>query len=279
MAAEIVPLTALVPGAPGEPIEIIDSMDALRISFVHREFLGRLADKWDTTGIYLLLDPIALDGTWGVYVGKAANLRIRVKQHLKEKVTWNRAVLIVSDRTERFHSAETGWLEGHVHNLLSHSHYGRPSNRVNPGDESVPMYDQPRLWNCVEGVAKALRLLGYETAEEDEIGEATKVPRSRRQMPSTTVADLLTARLLTAGEQLASLNGQWPGAAIVTADGLIEYADQLYASPSAAASAVREGGAANGWSFWGVVREGQMIPLAMLRAELSSEELGIKSNE
>ena len=271
MTAELVPLTALVPEAPGDAIELIDSKDALRIAFVHRDFVGRLADKWDTTGVYLLLDPVAQDGSWGVYVGKASNLRTRIKQHLKEKVTWNRAVLVISDRTERFHSAETGWQEGNVHNLLAHSYYGQPSNKVNPSDDSIAVWDQPRLWGVVEGVVHTLRLLGYETAEESELADAVKVPRARHNISSTTMGDLLRAGLLHSGERLVSLNGQWPATAAVEGDGQINYTNQFYTSPSAAASAVREGGAANGWTFWGVTRDGQTVPLAVLRAELPEQ--------
>jgi len=272
MTAELVPLTALVPEGPGEAIELIDSKDALRIAFAHRDFVSRLADKWDTTGIYLLLDPVSEDGTWGVYVGKAANLRSRVKQHLKEKLTWNRAVLVMSDRTERFHSAETGWLEGNVHNLLAHSYYGQPSNKVNPSDDSIPVWDQPRLWGVVEGVAHTLRLLGYETAEESELVGAVKAPRSKHNLSSTTVTDLFNAGLLSVGERLVSLNGQWPATAEVLEGGTIEYGGRMYSTPSAAASAVREGGAANGWTFWGVTRDGQAVPLAVLRAELPTDQ-------
>jgi hypothetical protein len=261
-----------VPEGPGEAIELIDSKDALRIAFAHRDFVSRLADKWDTTGIYLLLDPVSGDGTWGVYVGKAANLRSRVKQHLKEKLSWNRAVLVMSDRTERFHSAETGWLEGNVHNLLAHSYYGQPSNKVNPSDDSIPVWDQPRLWGVVEGVAHTLRLLGYETAEESELVGAVRAPRPKHNLSSTTVADLFNAGLLSAGERLVSLNGQWPASAEVLEGGTIGYGGRSYSSPSAAASAVRDGGAANGWTFWGVTRDGQAVPLAILRAELPSEE-------
>lgn len=271
MTAEITPLTALVPEALGEPIEIIDGVDALRIAFAHRHFVNLLGDKWDTSGIYLLLDPIAADGTWGVYVGKANNIRTRIKQHLKEKPSWNRAVLVISDRTERFHTAESGWLEGRVHSLLAHSFYGQPYNKVSPGDDSVPTYDQPRLWRCAEGVTRALRLLGYETAEEDEIADVAKAPRAKVNLLSTTVADLIANGLVSSGERLVSLNGQWPAVASVTNDGTILYNNHAYSTPSAAASAVREGGAANGWAFWGVVRDGQAVPLAMLRAQITSK--------
>jgi Restriction Enzyme Adenine Methylase Associated len=264
-------LTAFVPETPGEPIELVDANDALRVAFVHREFLGRLADRWETTGVYLLLDPISDDGTWGVYVGKATNLRTRVKQHIKEKPSWNRAVLVISDRTESFHSAQAGWLEGRVHHLLSLSALARPSNKQVPGDDTVPAHEQAMLWNCAVGTQRALRLLGYETAVEDELIGAGKGRKSKPAPVTGSLADLLDEGLLKPFETLTSLNGQWPAIAVLTADGLVDYGGTTYPTPSSAAKAVRNGGATNGWTFWGVNRGSLVVPLAMLRAEYSAK--------
>jgi hypothetical protein len=268
---EIFPFTVLVPDAPGEAIEFIDRNHALRLAFVHRDFVARLSDQWDVSGIYILLDPVAADGSWGAYVGKAGQVKNRILRHTKEKDNWQRALLVVSNQREPFHTAEIGWLEGQVHSLLANSYYAQPSNRQNPGDDTVASWDQASLWAIARGVTHALRLLGYETAEEAEIAAIERSPRTRVNTSKVSLADLVTAGLLRDGERLVSLNGQWPAEATVAAAGDISYKSQRFSSPSAAASAVREGGAANGWAFWAVVRDGKSIPLAVLRAELDAK--------
>ncbi len=116
----------------------------------------------------------------------------------------------------------------------------------------------------------ALRLLGYETAEETEIAAIERKPRTRINASTVSLADLAASSLLREGVRLVSLNGQWPAQATFRAPDQILFRDGSFSSPSAAASAARDGGAANGWTFWGVVRDGQTIPLAVLRAELDA---------
>lgn len=271
MEPEIFPFTVLVPDVPGEAIELIDRNHALRLAFVHRDFVARLSDQWDAAGIYILLDPVTADGTWGSYVGKAGGVKTRILRHTKEKESWLRALLVVSNQREPFHTAEIGWLEGQVHSLLTNSYYARPSNRQSPGDDTVAAWDQASLWTIARGVTHALRLLGYETAEEAEIEAIEKNPRTRGVSWKVSLEDLVTKSLLRDGDRLVSLNGQWPAEAVVRSPGLIVFREEAYSSPSAAASAVRQGGAANGWAFWGLARDGQTTPLAVLRAELDSQ--------
>lgn len=272
MSGEIFPFTVLVPDEPGEAIELIDRNHALRLAFVHRDYVPRLDEKkWDAAGIYILLDPVAADGSWAAYVGKASGVKTRLAQHASSRDGWQRALLVVSNQRESFNSAEIGWLEGQVHSLLANSHFAEPSNRQSPGDDSVAAWDQLSLFAIVRGVAHALRLLGYETAGEDEIAAIERSPRNRVNVSLVTLTDLFTHGLLADGERLVSLNGQWPAEAKVTSPGTIKYLGSNYPTPSAAASAVRQGGAANGWTFWGVSREGQTIPLAILRAEIDSK--------
>ena len=268
--ADIFPFTVLVPDAPGEAIELIDRNHALRLAYVDRAFIARLAEQWDVSGIYVLLDPVAADGTWGAYVGKAGGVKTRLLRHAKEKDGWRRALLVVSNQREPFHTAEIGWLEGQVFSLLANSYYAQPSNRQNPGDDTVAAWDQSSLWAIARGVTYALRLLGYETAEEAEITAAERSPRTRALLSKVSLADLVAGNLLRDGDRLVSLNGQWPAQATIRAPGQVAFRDDVFATPSAAASAARDGGATNGWAFWGVVREGQTIPLAVLRAELDA---------
>ena len=270
MSADVFPFTVLVPDEPGDAIELVDRNHALRLAYVHRDFITHLADQWDTSGIYVLLDPIGADGTWGAYVGKAGGVKTRLLRHTKEKDGWRRALLVISNQREPFHTAEIGWLEGQVFSLLANSYYAQPSNRQNPGDDTVALWDQNSLWSIARGVTHALRLLGYETAEEAEIVAIERKPRTRVNSSTVSLADLAASSLLREGDRLVSLNGQWPAQATFRAPDQILFRDGSFSSPSAAASAARDGGAANGWTFWGVVRDGQTTPLAVLRAELDA---------
>ena len=78
---------------------------------------------------------------------------------------------------------------------------------------------------------------------------------------------LLPVRLTTNTSEPISSDQSVPS----QAPGEIIYNGERFSSPSAAASAVRQGGAANGWAFWGVIRDGQPVPLAVLRAELDAQ--------
>lgn len=271
MSNDVYPLTVLVPDVPGEAIELIDRKHALRLAFVHRDFVARLGEQWETPGIYVLLDPIASDGTWGAYVGMASAVKGRVRSHASTKDSWRRALLVVSNQREPFHTTEIGWLEGQVYSLLAHSYYAQPSNRQNPGDNTVAPWDQKSLWEIARGVTRALRLLGYETAEEAEIVAIERSPRARPSASNVSLGDLFARNLLRDGDRLVSLNGQWPAEATVHTPDQIVYQGHPYTSPSAAASAAREGGAANGWTFWGVLRDGETVPLAVLRAEIDAQ--------
>ena len=109
----------------------------------------------------------------------------------------------------------------------------------NPG--RITAWDQTSLWAIARGVTHTLRLLGYETAEEAEIAAVEHNPRARVSASKVSLGDLVSRNLLDDGERLVSLNGQWPAAAVVRAQGQIVFRGQEFSSPSAAASAAREG--------------------------------------
>ena len=265
------PLLALVPELPGQPLEVFDEVSAIQIALVDRDGVGQLTDAWDKAGVYLLLDAVSDDGTWGVYVGKAAaGLKNRVKQHVVGKSSWNRAVLVRRDTMHGFNSAHVGWLEGHIHQLLTASALAKPSNKMVPSDDSLADYDLHSLQMCATGVMRTLRLLGYEPAAAGDIEDAAQHIRGKKQMSSTKLIQLVGAGLLIPGEELTSLNGLWPAKATLTESGKVLFDGVPYDSPSSAGSAAKGGGATNGWEFWGMTRNGQTVPLSVVRAEYDS---------
>ncbi|MGK7222788.1 hypothetical protein ACSNO4_08325 [Kocuria flava] len=100
----------------------------------------------------------------------------------------------------------------------------------------------------------------------------TSSPRPRRTPTVHTVGlpDLMGAGLIKPGEELISTLRAWPAKASLNADGSINYDGRSYATPSAAAVAVREGRATNGWSMWGVHRRDDVVLLAAVRAEFEA---------
>lgn len=266
LTGDALPVTALLASEPGVPVVVFDGNAALRMAVVDRRSAGGLDESWDTPGVYLLLDPVALDGAYGVYVGKApAGLRLRVRQHVKAKDHWSRALLVTRDTTHGWHSAQVGWLEGRLYDLLDGASLATLANGNRPQDESLPAYDRAALEAAVTPIAAVLRLLGCSPDAFDEDAPSESPGPSPRQY-NVTLADLVQAGDLAVGEKLTSTSLSAPGVAVLGENGSLTVDGQRFPSPSAAGSHVRAGKATNGWSFWAVERDGSTVPLATVRA-------------
>lgn len=270
------PVTVLLPETVADPIVMYDAHAALRIAVMERGFVQRLGPEWDQPGNYLLLDAIAPDGKWGCYVGKAApgGIRSRLMSHLKTKDHWRRALLIQRDTTHGFNSAQVAWLEGRLYDLMDNAEDAVLSNGNRPKDETLPVYDRATLEACVLPVRRILRLLGHDPATADDNGPSNLGPVRTRtsKFLGITLADLLKAGLVTPGTLLVSTNGAWSATATVTATG-IEFNGTEYATPSAAAGAVKDG-PANGWEFWAIDTATGKVALATLRARYKDNQTG-----
>lgn len=261
------PYVVLLPNTPGEVLRIVDQECALTMACVDRNSSSRLLGEWEVAGIYVLLWPVDESGEFKCYIGKGNPLTGRIAQHRANKDGWTRALVVASDQRTGFDSAEIGWLEGQLHSRVQNSDLGTVENIQQPGDDTVPGYNKRRLSLAIDSVIRVLRLIGYECAEESAMQSATQRHRKSPSSSSVTVADLLVAGLLIDGEDLVSVNGQWPAKAKVKSPDAIHYNGVSFNSPSAAAVKVRDGGATNGWAFWAVIRDGETITLSVLRAE------------
>ncbi len=272
--ADALPVTVLLATEPGQPVVVLDGNAALRMAIVDRESLGRLDEEWDRPGVYILLDPVSFDGAFGAYVGKApAGLRDRLRNHLRLKEHWSRAVLVIRDTTYGWDSAQVGWLEGRLFDMLDGATLAQLSNKQRPQDETVRPYDRAALEAATEPIAAVLRLLGCSPdtfAEEPETSAEHPVASAEgsgsRRVYAVTLADLLAAGDIVPDERLVSTQRSAPASAVVQADGRLLLDGERYPSPSAAGSAVRDGKATNGWTFWAAEREGSAVPLATIRA-------------
>jgi hypothetical protein len=234
---------------------------------VDRESSSRLLGEWDVAGIYVLLWPVSESGEFKCYIGKGNPMTGRITQHRTNKSGWTRALVVASNQSPGFDSAQIGWLEGQLHSRVQNSTLGTAENVQQPGDDTVPNYSLRRLSNAIESVVRVLRLLGYECAEDSEMQTVARKHRKSSTSSSVTIADLLEAGLLIDGEDLVSVNGQWPAKAKVKSPDSIRFKNVDYVSPSGAGEAARDGGATNGWAFWAVIRDGETITLSILRAE------------
>ncbi|MBY6709067.1 hypothetical protein HQ308_19945 [Rhodococcus sp. BP-241] len=280
--ADLLPVTVLLPETAADPIVMYDAHAALRLAVVEQAHVRRLGLEWNRPGNYVLLDPVDAEGKWGCYVGMTApgGIRTRLLDHLTNKDHWRRALLIQRDTTHSFNSAQVAWVEGRLYDLLNAAENAQLHNKVRPVDETLPAFDRATLEACVLPISRVLRLLGHDPATADESGvilSQTGATRTSR-FQGITVFHLLQAGMLSAGTKLTSTNGAWPASAEVLSDGRIEFASDIYPTPSAAGKAAKDGGAVNGWDFWAVDEPSGRTTLATLRARYSETAAAANTN-
>lgn len=210
-AADSLSANVVIPDSAQDPIEVYIDHVALCVAIVERKGARSLGSDWDVPGVYVLLDPAAPGGTWGGYVGKApAGIKSRLSTHLSQKDHWSRAVLVRRDTKYGFHSAQVGWLEGRLYDLLHAAANARLHNIRRPVDETLPPHDRQMLESCVMPFVRVLRLLGYDptptaTSGKNELtvpAARTSTSKPARRVIRGTVQDLLRAGLLQAHAKL-----------------------------------------------------------------------------
>jgi hypothetical protein len=269
---DALPVTVLLPDAAAMPVVLYDGGAALRMAIVERDGVQALSADWDRPGVYLLLDRHEPDGTWGCYAGKAAaGVRSRLLQHVAKKDHWHRALLVQRDTTFGFNSAQVGWLEGRLYDLLDAAGDARLHNGNRPSDETLPAHERLALEAAVAPIRRVLRLIGYDPASPDDQPSPGPVKKRSSRFFGITVQDLIAAGHLTGGEILTSTNGAWPANGTLLSDGRIDLNGTAHPTPSAAATAVKHG-PANGWEFWAVDTPTGTVSLATLRARYADQQ-------
>ena len=229
-------VTVLVPENAASPIVVFDDNAALKAAIVERGAARHLTDEWDAAGLYILVDRCDSEGFWGVYVGKApSGVKDRIRTHLRNKDTWYRALLVQRDTTHGFNSAQIGWLEGRLYDLLKASDGARLSNKVRPGDETLAPYDRHALEMVLVSIQRLMRLLGHDPSSGDDTDTSAGKGSSRHY--GVKLAQLLEAGLIKADDVLVSTNGVWSARARITSDARIVMDDEFYETPSGAACA------------------------------------------
>lgn len=155
-------LQVRVPHDGEAPIFIGNRLYGLSMAYVQRATIGTLGSEWDEPGVYLLLTPSRLGGTFRIYVGKAGELGVRVRQHVHSATrAWDSALLVKRAHVDGFTSAEYAWLEGRLHEVLSKRGTALDNIAI-PGDRTVSSSLAAELEHLVGPIQKTLRLLGHD---------------------------------------------------------------------------------------------------------------------
>ena len=259
-------MTVLVPDNAAAPTVVFDDNAALKLAIVERSGARKLGDEWDAAGLYILIDRADADDGWGVYVGKApAGVKARIGSHLRNKEHWYRALLVRRDTTHGFNSAQIGWLEGRLYDILKAAENARLHNSVRPGDETLAPYDRQALEMVLVSIQRVMRLLGHDSSSGDETSGSGPGKKTSRYY-GIKLVKLFEAGLIEAGDVLVSTNGAWPATARTAPNGKIAMDGKEFDNPSSAAIAVK-GGPANGWDFWARQTPTGLVRLSTLRAE------------
>jgi len=271
MSAKDQPVTFYVPASAGEPMEMNVHHSGLKMVLLHREAVHLLSDAWNVLGVYFLLGPSSEPERYRAYVGEVGKttLRGRLREHASSKPWWNRALLIAS-ASNQFNSAEIGWLEGRLYDVLNNAVAADLMNGNRPGDDSISDRDRAPLERYVEPVMAALRASGAppDTADQKPAPSGRKRPARYPE----SVKDLIDAGLLKTGTRLHPQRKQLTQTALVLEDGSLQVGEQVFAAVSPAAQAVSGNTAEPGWEFWGAPSgDGGFVPLFELRARLRAE--------
>lgn len=271
MSASIQPVTFYVPLSSAEPVEVRVTHSGLRMVLVNRESVGLLDDNWAVLGVYFLLGPSDDPDRYRAYVGEVGKrtLLLRIKEHAGGKQWWSRALLIAS-ASDEFNSAEIGWLEGRLYDVLNNAIAAEVMNRGRPGDESLAPQERGVLERYIEPIMAALRACG---APPDTADQKPPAPSGqKKKVYKESVKDLLDAGLLKPGTLLQPLRAGLTQTALVMPDGHLKVGQKVYPAVSPAAMAVSGNKAESGWDFWGAPSgEGGYVPLAALRERLRED--------
>jgi modification methylase len=98
--------------------------------------------------------------------------------------------------------------------------------------------------------------------------EALEVSTSKRAEPRVAFGTLVERGMLRPGEELWSLNGRHK--AKVRADGTL-IGDDIKGSIHQVGAHLEGAPSCNGWTYWQFKRDGQKVPIDLLRQQIRSE--------
>ncbi len=140
--------------------------------------------EWKSSGIYFLFGAGDQVGTYRIYVGMApAGVAKRVGEQEKRKDWWDRALLVVADRSGGFSTSEVAWLEARFITKLRNELGQSVTNKVQPTGDQLEPWIEKELEAHVAPIEAVLRLLGMlsvsaepQIANDDEASDADVEP-------------------------------------------------------------------------------------------------------
>ncbi len=220
------------------------SLFSRKLEKVSREIFERYPSELSklvgtSHGVYALYDENEL-----YYVGKARDLKRRIRQHLKDRhfAQWTHFSLFLTSKSAHIHDIES------VIILISYP----KGNRVKP--KNIDSTLKKELQSLVRKRQK----------EEDARLFGQKNSRKKIRNRATTHPDL--KKFFTNSKSLFKrYKGKEYKAELLTS-GKIKYKNKLYTSPTGAAKAVVDSGHVNGWDFWYIKnKDGDWVKLSSLR--------------
>ena len=250
MSEDELAFTVVVPATGAGPSTIHLEAAALAIAVVDRGHVSELSADWDSPGVYILLQQTDGSAQNRAYVGKATGLRKRLQGHERNKEGWGRAILVARDTRHGFNSAQVGWLEGRIWELVQSLPDLELENKQRPVDDTLRSFDLAALEQMVLPIERVIRFLGFSDGSESSVKDKKHRASKPIQRYETSISQLIEAGLLDAGATLTATMPKYNTTAKVTSSGAIEWNGNAYPSPSSAGCAVRDGKATNGWTFW-----------------------------
>ena len=252
---------------------------SLKMAIVSRKGVKDLGAEWECPGIYVLVGGRA-DNSWAyggknwAYVGRTNNLSARIPQ--SREFEWSRGLIV--RRTDRFDSAETGWLEGRIYKHLKAASVDLKNKQI-PQDDTLSEPKQKDLENYVGVIQDALVLLGYDPEGHQQQAPAQIADLEPEETKSAPIGKVYRKLLdvVPAGTQIESTGRKHRAIATVDATG-IRYGGELFGSLAAAAKAVT-GYAIDGWSFWCARSDsGTVVKLKDIRAQTAGMRTATKQD-
>ena len=195
-----------------------------------------------SNGVYALYDKNEL-----YYVGKASDLKRRIRQHLKDRhlAQWTHFSLFLTDKSAYINDIESV--------IISVS---------NPkGNKAKPK------GNVDARLKKELKAL-VKKRQTEEINRlfGSKSRIRKKNTKKNVVAQSILKNLFQDSRPLfKEYKGKEYKATLLTS-GKIKYKNKLYTSPSGAAHTIVHSGTINGWDFWYIKNEnGDWVKLSSLR--------------
>lgn len=162
------------------------SLPALQLMVASR---GQLPTEplWGAPGIYFLFGAGDQVGAYRIYVGMApSGVARRVAEHEKRKEWWDRALLVVADRSSGFTTSEVAWLEARFIAKLRDELGRGVANKNQPSGDQLEPWKVRELEAHVAPVEAVLRLLGMlsvssepQIANDEEPEEAPSAPATQ----------------------------------------------------------------------------------------------------